>query len=308
MDDLDLNLLRALDALLTEGSVTGAARRLGLSTSAMSRSLTRLRAATGDPLLVRAGRSLVATPRAIEIREDVHELTRHARAILSPQVARLDLAALDRTFTIRASEGFVALLSVPLVAAVAAAAPLVRLRFAPKPIKDAGPLREGQVDLEIGVLGAFAPEVRATSLFRDTFAGAVRTGHPLLSGPMTPERFAACSHVVASRKETVTGPVDQALDQLGLRRRIAAVVPGHLDALRIARRSDFVALVPRSCLGSAMISVEPLIEGLVGFDLPVRTPEISVSAMWHPRLDADPAQRWLRETVIAVCREAVPRR
>jgi DNA-binding transcriptional LysR family regulator len=308
MDDLDLNLLPALDALLAEGSVTGAARRLGLSTSAMSRTLTRLRTVTGDPLLVRAGRNLVATPRATEIRDDVHALTRQVRTILSPQVARLDLAALDRTFTIRASEGFVALLSAPLVAAVAAGAPQVRLRFAPKPVKDAGPLREGQVDLEIGVLGAFAPEVRATSLFHDKFVGAVRAGHPLLAGAMTAERFAACSHVVASRKEAVAGPVDEALGKLGLRRKIAAVVPGHLDALRIARRSDFVALVPRSCLGSAMTAVEPLVEGLVGFDLPVQTPEITISAMWHPRLDADPAQRWLRETVIALCREAVPRR
>lgn len=308
MDDLDLNLLRALDALLAESSVTGAARRLGLSTSAMSRTLTRLRTATGDPLLVRAGRSLVPTPRATEMRDDVHALTRHVRTILSPRVSQLDLALLERTFTIRASEGFVALLSAPLVTAVATVAPRVRLRFAPKPIKDAGPLRDGQVDLEIGVLGAFAPEVRALSLFHDKFVGAVRTGHALLTGPLTPERFAACSHVVASRKETVTGPVDDALDKLGLRRKIAAVVPGHLDALRIARRSDLVALVPRSCLGSAMISIEPLVEGLAGFDLPVQTPEITISAMWHPRLDADPAQRWLRETVIAVCREAAPRR
>src|ERR1700734_278696 len=107
MDNVDLNLLLALDALLTEGSVTGAARRLGLSSSAMSRTLARLPSATGDPLLVRAGRGLVPTPRAADLCEQVHELTRDVRMVLSPQTNLLDIASLERTFTIRANEGFV---------------------------------------------------------------------------------------------------------------------------------------------------------------------------------------------------------
>ncbi|MDR3437234.1 LysR family transcriptional regulator [Telmatospirillum sp.] len=304
MNNVDLNLLLALDVLLTEGSVTGAARRLGLSSSAMSRTLARLRSATADPLLVRAGRGLVPTPRAAELRDQVHELTRDVRTVLSPQTRQLDVASLERTFTIRANEGFIELFSAPLVVAVMEAAPRVRLRFAPKPVKDASPLREGRIDLEIGVLGAFAPEVRTQSIFRDKFVGAVRVGHPLLTGPVTPERYAACKHVVASRKETFTGPVDSALEQFGLRREIVAVVPGHPDAMRIARQSDLVALVPRSCLG--MPSADALTEGLTSFELPVRTPEIVISAMWHPRVDADPAHRWLRDTVMAVCRAAAP--
>ena len=306
MDTMDMNLLAALDALLAEGSVTGAARRLGLSSSAMSRTLARLRSATGDPLLVRAGRGLVPTPRAAELREQVHELTRDVRTVLSPQTNLLDVASLERTFTIRTNEGFIELFSAPLVAAITEAAPRVRLRFAPKPVKDALPLREGRIDLEIGVLGAFAPEVRTQSIFRDKFVGAVRVGHPLLTSPVTPERYAACKHVVASRKETFTGPVDGALEELGLRREIVAVVPGHPDAMRVARQSDLVALVPRSCLGSALTSADPLTEGLASFELPVRTPEIVISAMWHPRLDADPAHRWLRDTVMAVCHAAAP--
>src|SRR5471030_1688227 len=243
MDAMDMNLLAALDALLAEGSVTGAARRLGLSPSAMSRTLARLRSATGDPLLVRAGRGLVPTPRATELRDRVHELTRDVRAVLTPDVSRLDVASLERTFSIRASEGFVAALSASLVAAIAEAAPRVRLRFAPKPEKDARPLREGQIDLEIGVLGAFAPEVRTQSLFRDRFVGVARIGHPLLSGAkITPKRYAACDHVVASRKGEFTGPVDDSLKELGLQRTISVVVPGFPDAMRIARHSDLVAL------------------------------------------------------------------
>src|SRR5271154_849349 len=127
MDDVDLNLLVALDALLAEGSVTGAARRLGLSFSAMSRTLTRLRSATGDPLLVRAGRGLVPTLRAAELRDRVHELTRDVRAVLRPQITEMNIAVLERTFTIRVSEAFLEFLSGSVIAAVTHAAPHVRL-------------------------------------------------------------------------------------------------------------------------------------------------------------------------------------
>jgi len=305
MDDVDLNLLVALDALLAEGSVTGAARRLGLSSSAMSRTLARLRSATGDPLLVRAGRGLVPTPYAAELRGRVPALSRDVQAVLRPPVSQLDIASLERTFTIRANEGFVEVLSASLAAAIIEAAPRVRLRFAPKPEKDTRPLREGQIDLEIGVLGAFAPEVRTQSLFRDRFVGVARIGHPLLSGPdITPERYAACAHVVASRKGEFRGPVDDALEELGLQRKTSVVVPGFPDAMRIARHSDLVALVPRSCLGNANDHAA----GLQSFELPVRTPEIVISAMWHPRVDADRAHRWLRDTVVSVCRTAFQHR
>ncbi|HJW39605.1 MAG TPA: LysR family transcriptional regulator [Rhizomicrobium sp.] len=309
MDIMDMNLLAALDVLLAEGSVTGAARRLGLSASAMSRTLSRLRSATGDPLLVRAGRGLVPTPRAAELRDRVHALTRDVRAVLTPDVSHLDVASLERTFSIRASEGFVAALSASLVAAITKAAPRVRLRFAPKPEKDARPLREGQIDLEIGVMGAFAPEIRTQSLFRDRFVGVARIGHPLLcETDVTPERYAACDHVVASRRGEFTGPVDDALEELGLRRTVSVVVPGFPDAMRIAHHSDLVALVPHSCLGNSMADDQAATTGLQSFELPVRTPEIVVSAMWHPRLDADPAHRWLRDTVVSVCRTAFQHR
>ncbi|HLG83483.1 MAG TPA: LysR family transcriptional regulator [Bradyrhizobium sp.] len=298
MDEPDLNLLIALDVLLAQGSVTGAARKMGLSASAMSRTLTRLRKATGDPLLVRAGRSLVLTPRAISLRAQVEGLVQGARTVLAPQPGTIDPASIERTFTIRGSEGFVAMFAAPLVARIAAVAPLVRLRFAPKPEKDAEPLRVGEIDLEIGVVGAYAPELRQRLLFRDRFVGAVRSGHPLLSGPITPARYAACRHVVASRRGVFTGPVDAALGALGLRRETMVVVPGFSDALRIARQSDLIALVPGSCFRAE----DAALVGLSTFPLPVPTPEITISALWHPRMEADPAHRWLRETVIALCR------
>ena len=309
MDNVDLNLLVALDALLAEGSVTGAARRLGLSSSAMSRTLTRLRSATGDPLLVRAGRGLVPTPRAAELRDRVHELSRDVRAVLRPQTGHVDVASLELTFTVRASEAFLEFLSVPVVAAITRAAPRIRLRFAPKPDKDARTLREGLIDLEIGVLGTSAPEIRTQFLFHDRLVGVARAGHPLFEGSgVTPERYAACNHVVASREGNVVEPVDDALETLGLKRAIRVVVPGYPDAMRIARRSDLVALVPRSCLGNSLESDRDATSGLESFEPPVPTPGFMISAMWHPRMDADPAHRWLRDTVMSVCRTAYPRR
>jgi DNA-binding transcriptional LysR family regulator len=287
MTTIDLNLLTALDVLLTERSVTAAAKRLGLSASATSRTLARLRSATGDPLLVQAGRSLVPTPYAIQLGGRVHALAQEARAVLTPATEQIDPALLERTFTIRTNEGFVALFAAALVASIAEAAPYIRLRFAPKPDKDATPLRDGRIDLEIGTAGASGPEVRSKLLFRDRFVGAARLGHPLLDQPVTPRLYAACGHVVASRRGALAGPVDHALRELGLRRKIVAIVPGFLDALDIARCSDLLALVPSSSIrdeGVAARGIEP-------FDLPVNTPELAISVMWHPRLDADPAHR-----------------
>ncbi|MBN3868382.1 LysR substrate-binding domain-containing protein [Gluconobacter kondonii] len=303
MENVDLNLLTALDVLLDEASVTGAARRLGLSPSAMSRTLTRLRSTTGDPLLVRAGRHLVPTPYAVDIRERVHVLTHDVQDVLCPRHGELDLKALDRTFTLRANEGFLNVAAAPLVTAIMKEAPRVRLRFAPKPDKDALPLREGRIDLEIGVRGASAPEIRSRLLFRDTFVGVARIGHSLfVDGDISVARYAACRHVVASRRGTFRGPVDDALEQLGYQRTVSVVVPGFPDALEIARQSDLVTNVPRSCLANL---ADDLARGanLRLFQLPVKTSGIAISVMWHPRMDADPAHRWFRDTVRAVCRE-----
>jgi DNA-binding transcriptional LysR family regulator len=177
------------------------------------------------------------------------------------------------------------------------------VRFAPKLDKDARPLREGLIDLDVGVLGESAPEARTKMIFRDGFVGVARRGHPLLaSRKITPQRYVAWGHVVASRRGLSTGPVDDALDTLGLKRIVVAVVPGFPDAVRIARCSDLIALVPRSFLRSIIAAADGAVHGVTGFALPVPTPAIAVSAMWHPRMDADPAHRCLRNTVITVCK------
>ncbi|AXU95149.1 LysR family transcriptional regulator [Erwinia persicina] len=301
MTEPDLNLLIALDVLLAEVSVAAAARRLGLSASAMSRTLSRLRSVTGDALLVRAGRQMVLTPRAEALRESSRRAVTEARAVLRPAITTLEPATLDRDFTLRANDGFVEAFGPALIAAAASEAPLVRLRFAPKPQKSAKPLREGLVDIEIGVAGEMGPEIRLQALFRDRFVGVVRRDHPLAQqAGVSVEQYTAYGHVVASRSGRRTGPVDDALAELGLQRKVQAVVPGFPAALAVARASDLVALVPASFLIN-----QP--EGwLTMFELPVKTAPITVSQMWHPRSEADPAHRWLRQLLLTVCRQQVP--
>lgn len=291
----DLNLLVTLDVLLAEGSVARAAQRLRLSPSAMSRALARLRETTGDPLLVRAGRGLVPSPRALELRERVGQLVLDGEAVLKP-VGRLDLKQLVHTFTLRTSEGFVENFGPTLIARVGEVAPHVRLRFLLKADKDSRPLRDGTVDLESGVVEeTTSPEVRVQALFRDRYVGVVRKGHALSRGRITPARYAAGRHISISRQGPEKEPMDEALKSVGLTREIVvAIAGGFATALALARTSDLIATVPERHTGN-------LRTGLHSFPLPVATPEFTVSLLWHPRMEADPAHRWLRGLVREVC-------
>lgn len=297
MSTPDLNLLITLDVLLQEGSVAKAARRLRLSPSAMSRSLTRLRETTGDPLLVRAGRSLVPTPRALELRDRVNRLLPEAIAILRPS-QQLNLQQLDRTFTVRTSAGFVENFGPALIALIARQAPGVRLDFIQKLNKDSTPLRDGSVDLETGVVGkAASPEVRLQALFRDRIVGVVRAGHELSKGTVTLAAYTAARHVAISRSGIDKRPIDRALDAIGLERNIVTVVSDFSTALALARGTELIASVPERHTGI-------LRDGMHSFTLPVETPEVTVCMLWHPRLDADPAHRWLRAQIREVCGNA----
>jgi DNA-binding transcriptional LysR family regulator len=294
MSTPDLNLLVTLNVLLEEGSVARAAQRLRLSPSAMSRALARLRDTTGDPLLVRAGRGLVPTPRALELRERVGALVLEAEAMLRPEQA-LDLEQLKRTFTLRTSDGFVENFGPALIARIRQEAPSVRLNFLQKLNQDSTLLRDGTVDLETGVIGeSTSPEVRTRMLFRDRLIGVVRQGHPLSKGKMSAARYAAAGHILVSRRSRRQGVMDDALALLGLQRDIVTIVGGFCAALALARASDLVASVPERHVGN-------LCTGLHCFALPFDTPPITVSMLWHPRMEADPAHRWLRGCLWEIC-------
>lgn len=294
MSKPDLNLLVTLDVLLAEGSVAKAARRLRLSPSAMSRALARLRETTGDPLLVRAGRGLVPTPRALELRERVGQLVEDAEAVLRP-TETLNLKQLVRTFTLRTSDGFVENFGPSLIARAGEEAPGVQLRFVQKLTKDNAYLRDGSVDLETGVVGnTTGPEVRTQALFSDRFIGVVRMGHPLSQGKITPSRYTSGRHIDVSRRDLNKGPIDEALQALGLTREIATMVSGFSTALALARATDLIASVPEQHTGN-------LRAGMHSFPLPFATPEIRLSMLWHPRQHTDPAHRWLRGQVRDIC-------
>lgn len=288
----DLNLLVTLNVLLEEGSVAGAGRRLRLSPSAMSRALARLRRTVGDPLLVRAGRGLVPTPRALALRDRVGSLVDEAQSVLRPAES-LDLRQLARTFTLRTSDGFVESFGAALLLRLRKEAPLVRLRFVQKADKESTLLREGTIDLETGVIDeATSPELRTRALFRDRFVGVVGTRNPLRKQKVTPGRYAAGKHVAVSRTGATRGLIDEALAALHLERDVVAIVGGFAAALALARGSDLIATIPERHTGT-------LRTGMFAFRLPFETPPITVSMIWHPRMDADPAHRWLRNCVSA---------
>lgn len=304
MHSVDLNLLVALDALLAEGSVAGAARRMNLSAPAMSRTLARIRHAIGDPVLVRAGRRLVPTPRAIELHGRVRAVVEDAQALLRPEGAA-DPSTLERIFTIRASDYAAGVFAAGLAAAAARQAPGVTLRFTDQGKEDVNDLREGRIDLDIGVLGGeTGPEIRVQTLLQDRFVGVVREGHPLLRGAMTAERFAAATHISASRRGRSRGPIDDALERQGLSRRVALVMPSFYAALFTAASSDIVAALPLAVVGRAAA----LGLAVRSFELPVTVPTVTVVQSWHPRFDKDAGHRWLRQLVKATIAEAGERR
>jgi DNA-binding transcriptional LysR family regulator len=289
---LDLNLLTVLDALLEEGSVMGAAQRLHLSSPAVSRTLGRLRAVTGDDILVRTGHSMAPTPYAVSVREDVHRLVRQAREVLSP-IRELNLAELERTFTIRCHDAVATSLAPVLVALIQRQAPGVQLRLLAENPVDTDDLRRGRIDLELGGEGPGLPEFRSEPLGEDRLVVAMRAGHPCAAG-LDLASYAAQPHVVISRRGRLAAPVDDVLAAEGLRRRVVAAVATVATALQIAARSD--ALV--TC--TAILGC-PLIEafGLVARPLPIESSAATISCNWHQRYDSDPAHAWLRQQVRA---------
>ncbi len=290
----DLNLLVTLDVLLAEGSVAAAARRLRLSPSAMSRALARLREVTGDPLLVRAGRRLVPTPRALELRGQVGPIVDGARSILRP-AEKLDLATLERRFVLRTSEGFVETFGPRLIARIREDAPGVSLQFVTKPDKESAPLRDGDVDVETGVIDlTTAPEMRAVSLFEDRWVGVARDGHPVLDARVTLKRYGAAAHIQILRRGLHSSEVDDAARAAGAERRIGVIVNGFAAAVALARDTDLIATVPER-------HTEGLRRGVSTFALPFAMVGFAISMLWHPRMDGDLAHRWLRSCIRGAC-------
>ncbi|MEU5592750.1 LysR family transcriptional regulator [Streptomyces sp. NPDC020298] len=295
---IDANLAIALDALLAEHSVTRAAARLHTSPAAMSRTLARLRRILQDPLLVRAGQTMVPTPRAQALREEAATVVRSLGALLSPG-ASVDPAGLRSTFTLQAADLVGAALAPGLLQLAQREAPGVSFRIRTEELEAGPALRDGRIDLEIGSIDHVDPETQVEELVSLRMVAAVRPGHPLTEGPLTPARLAAAQHVVVSRRGRFTGPLDTALAEQNLHRRVSVVLPSHLAAMTLAARSDIVCLVPAAPPGAAP---SPLTHdagtlGLHLLDIPLALPPLTIGMAWHPRHTADGAHHWLRNAV-----------
>ncbi|MEN4829186.1 LysR family transcriptional regulator [Pseudomonas sp. P39-UII1] len=291
----DMNLLVALDALLDEGSVVGAAQRMNLSPAAMSRTLGRIRDALGDPILVRAGRGLVPTPRALALREQVHGLVEQAGQVFRSR-DEVDLVNLDRAFNIRTNDLFIALYGAQLLRMMLAQAPRTVLRFVPEGSgDDDAVLRNGHIDLIISSAIKLGPEIKVQSLFNTYFVGLARAGHPIFDAPITPERFAAYPQISVSRRGRANGPIDVALANHKVERRVALITTSFHSAMFSLPDSDLILPIPANILNS----VQRLKLPLRSFEIPVPLEKVNVMQAWHPRFDNDPAHRWLRQTLKA---------
>jgi DNA-binding transcriptional LysR family regulator len=302
LHDVDLNLLVTLDALLQTGSVTGAAARVGLSTPAMSHALARLRRQLGDPVLVRAGQGMVPTPRAEALREPVRELLAGVQAVLQPEPG-FDPATADRELRVRASDYVLSTFGSELDQRVSEAAPRLRLRFSPNVSEDPEHVREGVVDLAIGVFRDLPPECRIQTLFEERLVCVVRHGHATIRGRLTLEQFAEAPHVQVAPRGLPGGYVDQVLAREGLHRRVARAVPFFLSAMQLAAGADYVLTVPERL---ARAWAERF--GLRVLEPPLAFEPYAVVQLWHPRHEADEGHRWLRQQVMEAARATRPRR
>ena len=289
MSHVDLNLLIGLDALLEYRSVQDAAAHLHLTPPAVSRILGRVRTATGDPILVRNGREMVPTARALELRTEVRELVARAQTVLAPG-GELDLAHLSRTFTIRCHDALLTSLAPGLLAAITREAPHITLRLIAENPDDDRDLSRGDLDIDVGSPPAGAPSITTQLIGKDEMMLVVRRGSELDLAQPTAAQIADALHIVVSRRGRERGPVDEQLEALGLTRRVLATVPTVSAALAVVAKSSAVTILPHSLR-------DPLPQGLKEIPLPFPLTSAPVAVSWHHRHDSDRAHAWLRELV-----------
>ncbi len=295
--DIDLNLLRVLDALLDTGSVVGAAARLHLSPPAVSRSLGRLRKLLGDPLFVRAGRELVPTELAKSLRAPAQAALGEALNVLRPSLST-DPINLKRRFAIRADDSIIAVLALPLMERVRLAAPGVDIDFLRDDPNYVAHLRNGEVDVRIGVHVEERSDTRSEVLLTDRFVAIVRKDHPLAWRRPSQRRFAEAHHVTVSPVGKRTGPIDAALAEIGLDRKHITTVTSFVVAAHLVATTDLVGSVPRT-IAKTMERTLPI----VSLEIPLDLPTFDVCLTWHDRHGNDPSHQWLRNQITNAVRD-----
>jgi DNA-binding transcriptional LysR family regulator len=276
----DLNLLYALDAFAKTGSVKAAAEMLNLSAPAMSHALARLREATGDPLLVRAGRKLVPTPRATTMIEEAREVVERARAILAPAIEDERWSLTRREFAVIAPDELSATYGARLLGAIKAKMPNATLSLLPAVGAESDRLRQGTIDVEIRGIGKLPPEMRVEVLRKQQAAVVVHRSHELARQKMTLTRYIKADHVCLAPHDELDRLVERALEDA---------------ALAAVSQSALIATVQDSIVRAVAKNL-----GLVSLPFPLGLEQLSVGQIWHPRVDLDPQHIWLRTCIQSV--------
>lgn len=293
---IDLNLLVVLDRLLASGSVTVAARELGVTQPALSRSLHRLRALFADPLFVRAGRGLTPTPRALDLAPAVEEVMAAVRRVVAPAES-FDPATATGPFVLAMGDENQVSLTDAIVAAVAREAPGIDVRVRALSAATVDDGRRGVVDLalapDLSPLPASAgavdlSEFHRRPLYLRRFVVVCSAAHPRPGLDLA--TYVAADHVIVSFEGGGRGFVDDLLAERGLRRRVAASVTSFHSAAAVVARTRLLATVPEEVARTAP-------PGLVWYPPPLPLPALPILLVWHPRVHTSPRQRFLRDLV-----------
>lgn len=298
MQHVDLGLLTTFDALLQEGSVTLAARRVGLSTPAVSHTLARIREKLGDEILVRSGRGMVLTPRAEALKPRVHMIVVEAQKAFEREREFVP-SELTRTFVVHVTDYVLTILGLGVDRILCAEAPGVCLRFVPNSMDDSAMLRDGGSDLAVGIYGELPPEMRSRPLLTDRFVAVVRQGHPTVKKGLSLEQYIRFPHIQVAPRGKPGGYVDDTLREKGLSRNVARAIPFFGTALQLTAHTDYILTISER-IARAMA---PALQ-LEVLEVPFELRPYALSLLWHPRFDADEGHRFLRDVFIRAARDA----
>ncbi len=297
--NIDLNLLKSLDALLETASVTKAADLVNLSQPAMSRALGRLQHALKDPLLVRSGRGMVLTPRGEALRAPVQDALIRVSTVFKPHV--FDPAKAQDRFRIMAPDYLAQIIMPSVLAQVFNLAPQVQIEMENLSERSISEMCEGQISLGFGVVddGPVLENVAAQALLTDRQVCLMRKGHPLHKDGMSLKRYAATPHALLSITGKGGGRIDDVLKEHGLERTIALRITHFLTISAIIAPTDMIITVPE------LLAKQVMTDDLILMELPrqLRTPSFTVSQIWHERFTDDPAHQWLRRMIKSECQQ-----
>jgi DNA-binding transcriptional LysR family regulator len=291
---MDLNLLKALDALLDERNVTRAAERLSLTQPAVSGMLTRLRESFGDPLFVRTQRGIVPTLRALELAGPVKQILGDVESLLRPQA--FDPATANMNVTIASTDYALQAVVVPFLSALRQRSRGIRIAVAPVQHPQLNvQFERGEVDLALLTPESTPADLHGRRLFDERYVCLMRADHPAAAGDrLSLDRFCALDHALVSHSgRSFSGVTDEALARIGRARRVALSVNSFLVLPEILRASDLIAVVPRRLAMRA--------EGLTMLDPPLEIPGFTKTVAWHHRTHHDPGHRWVRALLFETC-------